>query len=222
MPEIKTSKDLEQAAEEALAAVERVENKTKATAQPDELEFEVASEEQTVEEVEQSTEEVHEELAAVKDQLLRMAADFDNYRKRMAREREEMRRFAVEQLVRDLLPVLDNFDRALAHSQEGVDDDPLVQGIRMVAKQLVDTLGNHGVQGFSAIGEVFDPELHEAMGQLPSAEAAPGSVVQELEKGYKLNGRLLRPAKTIVAIAMPAEEPDTGEPGGDQTDSEEG
>lgn len=137
---------------------------------------------------------------ALKEQLLRMAADFENFRKRAAREKTELRRFAAERVLDDFLPVLDNLQRALEHAQA---DDPVAEGVRMVAKQFVDTLGQHGVTGFDSIGQVFDPERHEAMSQVPSAEAEPGTVLHEVQKGYMLHDRLLRPAKVVVALPPP-------------------
>ena len=141
--------------------------------------------------------------AEVRDQLLRLAADFDNFRKRMRREQDDLRRYGVEYLATDLLEVLDNFNRALDHS--GTESkNPVVEGIRMVAKQLGDILARHGVSSFESVGQVFDPERHEAIGQIPVADQAVGTVINEAQKGYLLHDRLLRPAKVVVAGAMPA------------------
>ncbi|MEZ4273327.1 MAG: nucleotide exchange factor GrpE [Myxococcota bacterium] len=149
------------------------------------------------------------ELSAVKDQLLRLAADFDNFRKRTRREREEMQRFGAERLLRELLPIVDNMERALAHS-EG-ESSPVVEGIKMVAKQFVATLGGHGVHSFLSVGQPFDPERHEALGQAPAEEGCPpGSILHEMEKGYMMHDRLLRPAKVVVA-GVPVQDVDTDE-----------
>ena len=138
-----------------------------------------------------------EEVAALRDQLLRLAADFDNYRKRAVREQQEQRDYGITQLLHDILPVLDNLDRALAHS-EG-DTNPVVKGVRLVAKQFADTLTRYGVQSFASVGVAFDPERHEAVAQAPSADKQPGTILEEMQKGYTLRDRLLRPAQVVVA-----------------------
>ncbi len=139
-----------------------------------------------------------EELASVKDQLLRLAADFDNYRKRARREKEEFQKIATERLLRDILPVGDNLDRALSHAPA---NDPVATGVRMVSKQLLDVLASYGVRPFDSLGKAFDPEQHEALSQAPAGDAQPGSVLEEIERGYMLHDRLLRPAKVVVAVA---------------------
>ena len=104
-----------------------------------------------------------------------------------------------EPMLRDTLPVVDNLERALEHATEA--DDSLVQGIRMVLKQLIDTLQRHGVKPIESVGVPFDPEFHEAMSQAPGGGKAPGTILHQLEKGYTLHDRLLRPAKVVVASA---------------------
>jgi len=146
--------------------------------------------------------------AVLRDRLLRLAADFENYRKRVAREAHEARRYGIEGLLRDLLPVIDNLDRALAHA-EG-EKNPVIDGIRLVGKQCLDVLANYGVKSFSSLGQPFDPERHEAVGQAPGGEMAPGTVLEEMAKGYFLHDRLLRPAHVIVAASPPEEEESEG------------
>lgn len=139
-----------------------------------------------------------EEIDELRDRLLRMAADFDNYRKRSRREIEEARRYGVDALLHDIVPVADNLERALLHSQE--DKSPVVEGVRMVTRQLTEVLKGHGVTGFSSVGELFDPERHEAVTQRESGDQAAGTVLEELQKGYMLHDRLLRPARVVVAV----------------------
>ncbi|MBI3180288.1 MAG: nucleotide exchange factor GrpE [Deltaproteobacteria bacterium] len=146
----------------------------------------------------QAGEEVDQE-AVLRDQLLRLAADFENYRKRAQREMQDAHRYGIEKLLGDLLVVVDNLERALAHA--GDDSNAVIQGVRMVFKQFVDTLGNYGVKSFASLGKPFDPERHEAVGQAPAGDLSPGSVVEEVAKGYFLHDRLLRPAQVIVAAA---------------------
>ncbi len=145
-----------------------------------------------------------EEIAALRDQLLRLAADFDNYRKRSLREQKEARDFGTTAILHDVLPVLDNLDRAIAHSEN--DEHPVAQGVRLVAKQFHEILTKHGVKPFSSLGAPFDPERHEAVAQVPTADKQPGTVIEELQRGYTLKDRLLRPARVVVATA-----PATGE-----------
>lgn len=149
--------------------------------------------------------------AELQDQLLRLAADFDNYRKRTRRELDDARKFGIEGLLRDILPVLDNFERALAATEED-DSHPLVAGIRMVMKQFRDVLQHYGVTGFDSLGEIFDPERHEALSQMPSAEHEAGTILNEHERGYMIHDRLLRAARVVVAMPPPSETSDPNDP----------
>ncbi len=143
--------------------------------------------------------ETLEKLKEEHDRFLRAAADLENYKKRAAREREEGQRFANERLLKDLIPVLDNLERALAAAPEG---DPLADGVKLVLRAFEDALGRHGIKGFSALGQPFDPRLHEAVLQVPSAEQPAGTVVLEHGRGFLLNDRLVRPAMVGVAVTQ--------------------
>lgn len=139
------------------------------------------------------------------DLYLRARADLENYRKRTQREKEELSRFANENLLREILPVLDNLERALDHARQGAaDNSGLVQGVEMTLSQFQRVLEKFGVTPITSLGALFDPARHEALGQLESADQPPNTVVQELQKGYLLNDRLLRPAMVMVAKAPPA------------------
>jgi molecular chaperone GrpE len=149
-------------------------------------------------------EKARETFGRLKDEHerhLRAAADLENYKRRAQREKEEVQKFGIERLLRDLLPVVDNLDRALAAAPDG---DPVAGGVRMVRKLFEEALGKNGVEVFSALGQPFDPRLHEALAQLDSPGAAPGTVVAEHARGFLLNGRLLRPALVAVASAPAA------------------
>jgi molecular chaperone GrpE len=148
--------------------------------------------------------ETQEKLKAEHDRCLRLAADHENYRKRAAKEKEEIQRFGNEKLLKDLLPVLDGLDRALAHAAE---DDPLREGVKLVRASFEQALARHGVTAFSAMGERFDPSLHEALLQVPTRDQPPGTVVLEHARGFKLNDRLVRPAMVGVAVEPPADAP---------------
>lgn len=137
------------------------------------------------------------------DRFLRQAAELENFKKRIQREKEEATRYANETLIRDLLPVLDNLERAVEHAKGGGNGEPLVEGVEMVLKGFLDVLNKHGVTQVSAVGERFDPERHEAMAQVESDSHEPNTVVEEYHKGYLLLERLLRPS--LVSVAKPSE-----------------
>jgi molecular chaperone GrpE len=144
--------------------------------------------------------ETMERLRDTHDRLLRATADLENYKKRAAKEREEVQRFGIERVLKDLLPVLDGLDRALSAAPP---DDPLVEGVRLVRASLEQALAKHGVTGFSALGEKFDPALHEALMQVPTGDKPAGTVVVEHARGFKLHERLIRPAMVGVAVEPP-------------------
>jgi len=140
------------------------------------------------------------------DQYLRQAAELENFKKRTVRERDEAIRFANEYLIKDLLPVIDNLERAIVHAKGGDGGKPLVDGVEMVLKGFFDVLTRHGVVQLSAVGQPFDPVKHEAMAQMESDKHLPNTVMEEYHKGYLLHDRLLRPALVSIAKA-----PDTKE-----------
>jgi molecular chaperone GrpE len=135
------------------------------------------------------------------DRLLRTTADFDNFKKRAAREKQEAIKFANESLVEKLVTVLDTFDMALAATQNNNSGamQSLQAGITMVHQQLKAALADAGLEELDASGKAFDPNLHEAISQQENSQVPEGTVVQQLRKGYKLNGRLLRPASVVVS-----------------------
>jgi molecular chaperone GrpE len=134
-----------------------------------------------------------------KDKWARAQADLQNYRKRMQREMEDDRRFAVVPLVKALLPGLDNLQRALQAASTTKNADELITGVEMVVKQFDAALAAAGVQPIAAEGQPFDPNQHEAITQVPSADHPPMTVLQDVERGYVLNDRVLRPTKVIVS-----------------------
>jgi len=143
------------------------------------------------------------EAAAASDRALRTLAEFDNYRRRNERDREESVRRGRGDVLRELLDVADNFDRALAHATDAV-PEPFLEGMRLVARGLHDLLDRKGVSRIEADGRPFDPEFHEALGAIPSAEHEPNTVMQVVQAGYLLEDRVLRPAKVLVAAAAPS------------------
>jgi molecular chaperone GrpE len=134
------------------------------------------------------------------DKFLRTMADFDNFRRRTRQEMEDARRYAVEKFVADLLPALDNFERALQHTEGNGGDDAVREGILLIHRQLMDTLAKHGVEAIEAVGKPFDPRFHEAIMRVePGPGQEPGTVVEELRKGYLLHGRVIRASLVKVA-----------------------
>lgn len=130
---------------------------------------------------------------------LRTQADFDNFRRRSRQEKEEFAKYASQKLIEGLLPIVDNFDRAMAASREQGDFESLAKGVEMIQRQLAQLLESEGVQAIQAVGEPFNPERHQAIMQVPAEEgAASGIVVEELQKGYMLKDKVIRPAMVKV------------------------
>ncbi|MFH0822988.1 MAG: nucleotide exchange factor GrpE [Pseudomonadota bacterium] len=149
--------------------------------------------------------ELEKESAENRDKWMRTAAELENYRKRAVQERSKLLKYRNEELLRDLLPVLDNFERALSWSGDAEDSNPVTEGVRIISKLLMETMERYGVKGFSSLGEPFDPNVHEALSKIPMADKEPNTVIEELEKGYMYNDRLLRPAKVVVSAPHPSE-----------------
>lgn len=172
--------------------------------------------------VEIEIERLESELDELRDIHLRKLAEFDNFRKRTDRERIEIKRHANEEMLRDLLPVLDNFERALEHSTES-DSGAFREGVEMIAKQLWDTLERQGIEVVNPMGEMFSPEYHEAVHRVENSELEPGTIASVLAKGYLCNGRLIRPAMVgVVADGPKQAEPEAAAvsegPGNGETD----
>ena len=140
------------------------------------------------------------EAAANYDRYLRSVAELDNYRKRTVRMRTEAREDTLRDLLLQVAPVLDNLHRAL--NQQTQDADSLKQGVELICGQFNEVLKGYGLAEIEAIGQAFDPNLHEALAEVPSAEHEPGTVMEEMEKGYKLNDKVVRPSRVVVSKAI--------------------
>lgn len=151
-----------------------------------------------------SVENLTTELEKYKDAALRARADLDNYRKRVAREKEDAIRYANNSLLESLLPILDNFELGLDAARNTPEAAGIVQGLQMVRKQLEDFLRDHGVEIVHAEGTPFDPNLHEAVAHEPDSAAKEGTVIRQVRKGFKLKDRLIRPASVVVSKGPPA------------------
>ena len=153
------------------------------------------------EDLEGVLEKKEKELASLHDRLLRTQAEFENYKKRMSREKASMLKFGNESLMREILPIIDNLELSLGHASKVKSIDSMIEGIEMVKKELLKKLEKFGLKMVVAKGEKFDPEKHEAVAQVETAESPEGTVVDELQKGYSIHDRLLRPSKVTVAKA---------------------
>jgi molecular chaperone GrpE len=154
----------------------------------------------------QNAQDVHQEIDALKkerdglyDRLLRKQAEFDNYKKRIDREKSEYMQFASADLMKELLNALDSFDLALKNAATKPDAQNMLRGFELIYKQLQDTLTRFGLKPFDAKGKSFDPHFHQAVSTQPTDEVEENTVIDEMRKGYLLNGRLLRPAMVSVA-----------------------
>jgi len=145
------------------------------------------------------------EAAAIHDRYLRAVADHENFRKRVAREKDELRQYAASRVLEDLLPVLDNLGLGLAAAEQpNASVKSLREGVAMVQTQLKTALEQHGLKEINPAGQPFDAHQHEALSQAPSTEVAEGDVLQVIRVGYSLNGRLLRAASVVVSSGAPS------------------
>lgn len=147
----------------------------------------------------------HEETLAsiteAEDKHLRLTAEFDNFRRRTLKEKQDTFKYGHQNLVKDLLGTVDNLERAVAHGGENQDGDfeSLLEGVELVQRELMGALGKHGVQSIDAAGKIFDPAVHEAMAQVPSPDLPANTVIDVLQTGYVLSDRMLRPARVVVS-----------------------
>ncbi|MBM4396187.1 MAG: nucleotide exchange factor GrpE [Deltaproteobacteria bacterium] len=144
---------------------------------------------------------LQEENRDTRDRMLRVAADFENFRKRNERERLDYMRFLHERILRDFLPIADNLLRALESARKSGDAPSVLAGVELVVSEFVKVLKKYGVEPIEAAGKPFDPQFHEALQQIETEESEPGAIVTEVQRGYLLNGRVLRPSLVVVAAA---------------------
>ena len=144
-------------------------------------------------------EEARNEAREHYDKMLRMAAELENFKKRVAREKETALKYAEENILRELLPSIDNMERALEQGQQSDDGNALLEGVAMTLKGLLESLDKFGVKPLASVGQPFDPNFHEAIGMEAASDVAANTVIKEYQKGYLFKDRLLRAAKVIVA-----------------------
>ncbi len=147
-----------------------------------------------------------EEVKALNDKYLRLAAEFDNFKRLAQRDLRDQIRFGNEQLIKELLPVVDNLERAIKAAKDSKSGDGLLQGVHLTLKQLNGALGKFGVQAIPTAGQEFDPSSHQAVASVPSQEVPDKHIVEEFQRGYRLHDRILRPA--MVTVSSGAESTD--------------
>jgi molecular chaperone GrpE len=178
---------------------------------PDKMTIEILSNE--LRELKQLHEEKVKESADQTEKFLRLQAEFENFRRRGLKEKQESFKFGHQNLVKDLLSAVDNLERALEHGAQyaGSDVKGILDGVELVHREILGTFAKHGVREIEAAGQLFDPAVHEAMGQMPSADVPANSVLEVLEKGYMIHDRMLRPARVIVSREATESERGSGE-----------
>ena len=142
---------------------------------------------------------VDDKVKQLEEQMLRLRADFENSKRRLERDKLDAIKFANERLLAEILPVVDNMDRAVASLSEGHDPAKVQEGLKIAQSELHEVLESHGVERVKSIGEEFDPQFHEAVGVIENADAKEGTVLEEVQRGYMLNGRLIRPSRVRIA-----------------------
>lgn len=191
-------KDKEQLAEDETAKNENVESQ-KGHGHKHEEHRKKKRKEDTPEELKKELEEKEGEVNSLQEKLLYLQADFENFKKLKAKEKQDTLRFANEDIVKELLPVVDNLDMALKHAESTDDHKSINEGVRITLNQFLKVLEKFGVTSVEAIGQKFDPNFHEAFYQEERDDVEPDTVVSELQKGYLLNNRLVRPSRVTVS-----------------------
>ena len=186
--EVNGLQEKEEIAQEA--AEQPVEETTETEAEPAEVTVEDAP-------AEDDTAALEAQLKEKSDRILRLQADFENFRRRTAKEKEELAAVITQNLLTDLLPLLDNFERAMAVEQ--TDDEAFQKGVEMIFTQLREVLDKHGLEGIEAEGKPFDPNVHQAVMRVENPDVEDGTITQVLQKGYQAKGKVIRPAMVQVA-----------------------
>lgn len=209
---IEPSAEMAEALREATAAFDAREAATGGSlsganaATADKLTIELLSQE--LQELKRFHEEKVKEFADQKDHFLRLQAEFENFRRRSLKEKQESLRFGHQNLVKDLLSAVDNLERAMEHGAQnaGAEVRGVLDGIALVHREIMSTFDKHGVSQIDAEGHVFDPAVHEAIGQVPNADVPANTVVQVLQKGYVIHDRMVRPSRVLVSRVPTPEE----------------
>ena len=205
---IKPSAEMAEALREAMATFEAREagSSGPGASTADKLTIELLSQE--LQELKRFHEEKIEEFEEQKDHFLRLQAEFENFRRRSLKEKQENARFGHQNLVKDLVSAVDNLERAMEHGAQfaGVEVRGVLDGIALVHREIVAAFEKHGVSQIYAAGQLFDPAFNEAIGQIPSSEVPANSIVQVLQKGYVIHDRMVRPSRVLVSRELTPEE----------------
>jgi molecular chaperone GrpE len=159
--------------------------------------------EESLEEMKKKLDEKEKEVKEIHDRMLRLAADLENYKKRAAREKEDLVKFSNEEVIKSILPFVDNLERAVDHSEKAREAESLVEGAKLTIRQLLQALNKFGLSPIESLGKPFDPTFHEAVMVVATDQHQPNHVVEEFRKGYLLHDRLIRPA--AVSVSKPSE-----------------
>ena len=234
---IEASSEMEDALREATESFEAREAppQPQASSAPDSMDSSGSADKMTIELLAQELQELKglhdgklKEFEDQNEQFLRLQAEFDNFRRRSLKEKQESLKFGHQNLVKDLLSAVDNLERALEHGAQkdgseseseagtSIEVKGILDGVRLVHREILEALAKHGVKDIEAQGQLFDPSDHEAMGQLPSAEVVANTILEVLQKGYVIHDRMLRPARVIVSREVTAEEAAAGEGSADK------
>lgn len=210
-PSLSASAELEEALREATEAVDARRGTAPASggggaATADKLTIEMLSTE--LRELKDLYEQKVKELEDQSEPFQRLQADFENFRRRSLKEKQESLRFGHQNIVKDLLSAVDNLERALEHGAQaaGGDVKGILDGVELVHREVLGALAKHGVKEIEAEGQIFDPAVHEAMGQVPNTEVPPNTVLHVLQKGYVIHDRMLRPSRVMVSREPTPEE----------------
>lgn len=223
-PKIAASDEMEAALREATESLESAESEGAPTAEeqdaasPDKLTIELLSGE--LQDLKGLHEEKVKECEERTEAHLRLQAEFDNFRRRSLKEKQESLKFGHQNLVKDLLSAVDDLERALEHGAQNVgpEVEGILNGVELVHREVLGALAKHSVQEIQAEGLTFDPAVHEAMGQIPSGEVPANTVLQVLQKGYVIHDRMVRPARVLVSREPTAAEAGSMESGGESED----
>jgi molecular chaperone GrpE len=201
-PKIGTSAEMEEALREATESLESRQKEAAAAvdaSSPDKMTIELLSTE--LRDLKEVHEETLKEQAENMEKSLRLQAEFDNFRRRSLKEKQESFKFGNQNLVKDLLSAVDNLERALEHGTQIAEGDgrSILDGVELVHREILAAFAKHGVREIEAVGQLFDPAVHEAMGQIPSDDVPANGVLEVLQKGYVIHDRMLRPARVIVS-----------------------
>lgn len=148
---------------------------------------------------EEAQKKAEEQARENQDKYVRLYAEFENYRKRVLKDKEEAKANAEEKMIQEILPLLDDIQLALQHAEKSADVKALVEGMKLMQKQVQNALQRLGIETLNSVGQSFDPHIHEAVSGQPSADHAPNTVIQEFRAGYKYKGKLIRPAMVVVS-----------------------